>query len=156
MEGRHEGLEPLDRAYDLSSLSGEVEAVGRGDRSMQQCRASPLGKGGERQQPDQGGQHLDGVDGHRMQHLHHPGRPEGGQPVVALSLAGPTPCWIIQPPTPWATSKMSRPVRIARVMLGGACMAVNASIVRAKITVTVTAIAVPPSRNSRVSRAVSK
>ena len=37
MEGRHEGLEPLDRAYDLSSLSGEVEAVGRGDRSMQQC-----------------------------------------------------------------------------------------------------------------------
>jgi hypothetical protein len=40
MEGRHEGLEPLDRAYDLSSLSGEVEAVGRGDRSMQQC---PMG-----------------------------------------------------------------------------------------------------------------
>ena len=38
MEGRYEGLEPLDRAYDLSSLSGEVEAVGRGDRSMQQCR----------------------------------------------------------------------------------------------------------------------
>ena len=37
MEGRHEGVEPLDRAYDLSSLSGEVEAVGRGDRSMQQC-----------------------------------------------------------------------------------------------------------------------
>ena len=37
MEGRHEGLEPLDRAYDLSSLSGEVEAVARGDRSMQQC-----------------------------------------------------------------------------------------------------------------------
>ena len=35
MEGRYEGLEPLDRAYDLSSLSGEVEAVGRGDRSMQ-------------------------------------------------------------------------------------------------------------------------
>jgi hypothetical protein len=38
MEGRQEGLEPLDRAYDLSSLSGEVEAVGGGDRSMQQCR----------------------------------------------------------------------------------------------------------------------
>jgi hypothetical protein len=38
MEGRYEGPEPLDRAYDLSSLSGEVEAVGRGDRSMQQCR----------------------------------------------------------------------------------------------------------------------
>ena len=38
MEGRHEGLEPLDRAYDLSPLSGEVEAVGRGDRSVQQCR----------------------------------------------------------------------------------------------------------------------
>jgi hypothetical protein len=34
MEGRHEGLEPLERAYYLSSLSGEVEAVGRGDRSM--------------------------------------------------------------------------------------------------------------------------
>jgi hypothetical protein len=30
-------VEPLDRAYDLSSLSGEVEAVARGDRSMQQC-----------------------------------------------------------------------------------------------------------------------
>jgi hypothetical protein len=41
MEGRYEGLEPLDPAYDLSSLSGEVEAVGRGDRSMQQC---PLGQ----------------------------------------------------------------------------------------------------------------
>ena len=39
MEGRHEGLEPLDRAYDLSSLSGEVGALGRGDRSMQQRRA---------------------------------------------------------------------------------------------------------------------
>jgi hypothetical protein len=39
MEGRQEGLEPLDRAYDLSSLSGEVEAVARGDRSMQQCLA---------------------------------------------------------------------------------------------------------------------
>jgi hypothetical protein len=39
MEGRQEGLEPLDRACDLSSLSGEVEAVGWGDRSMQQCLA---------------------------------------------------------------------------------------------------------------------
>jgi hypothetical protein len=38
MEGRHERVEPLDRAYDLLSLSGEVEAVARGDRSMQQCR----------------------------------------------------------------------------------------------------------------------
>jgi len=38
MEGRYEGLEPLDRADDLSSLSSEVEAAGRGDRSMQQCR----------------------------------------------------------------------------------------------------------------------
>ena len=37
MEGRHQGLEPLDRAHDLSPLSGEVEAVGRGDRSVQQC-----------------------------------------------------------------------------------------------------------------------
>jgi hypothetical protein len=41
MEGRHEELEPLDRAYDLSSLGGEVEAVARGDRSMQQCRPGP-------------------------------------------------------------------------------------------------------------------
>ena len=40
MEGRQERVEPLDRAYDLSSLSGEVEAVARGDRSMQQCRRS--------------------------------------------------------------------------------------------------------------------
>ena len=47
MEGRHEGLEPLDRAYDLSSLSGEVEAVGRGDRSMQQCRAEGASAGAE-------------------------------------------------------------------------------------------------------------
>jgi hypothetical protein len=38
MEGRQERAEPLDRAHDLSSLSGEVEAVARGDRSMQQCR----------------------------------------------------------------------------------------------------------------------
>ena len=37
MEGRQERVEPLDRAHDLSSLSGEVEAVARGDRSMQQC-----------------------------------------------------------------------------------------------------------------------
>jgi hypothetical protein len=36
MEGRQEGVESLDRAYDLSSLSGEVGALGRGDRSMQQ------------------------------------------------------------------------------------------------------------------------
>jgi hypothetical protein len=41
MEGRQERAEPLDRAYDLSYLSGEVEAVGRGDRSMQQCLRSP-------------------------------------------------------------------------------------------------------------------
>jgi hypothetical protein len=38
MEGRQERVEPLDRAHDLSSLSGEVEAVAWGDRSMQQCR----------------------------------------------------------------------------------------------------------------------
>ena len=38
MEGRQERVELLDRAHDLSSLSGEVEAVARGDRSMQQCR----------------------------------------------------------------------------------------------------------------------
>jgi hypothetical protein len=37
MQGRQEKLERLDCAYDLSSLSGEVEAVGRGNRSMQQC-----------------------------------------------------------------------------------------------------------------------
>jgi hypothetical protein len=37
MEGRQERAEPLDRGHDLSSLSGEVEAVARGDRSMQQC-----------------------------------------------------------------------------------------------------------------------
>jgi hypothetical protein len=41
MAGRQEGVEPLDRADDLSSLSGEVEAVARGDRSMQQCRWDP-------------------------------------------------------------------------------------------------------------------
>ena len=34
---RQERAEPLDRAHDLSSLSGEMEAVARGDRSMQQC-----------------------------------------------------------------------------------------------------------------------
>ena len=39
MEGCQEGIEPLDRAHDLASLSGEVEAVARGDRSMQQCQA---------------------------------------------------------------------------------------------------------------------
>jgi hypothetical protein len=37
MEGRRERVEPLDRAHDLSSLGGEVEAVAWGDRSMQQC-----------------------------------------------------------------------------------------------------------------------
>ena len=39
MEGRQERVEPLDRAYELSSLGSEVEAVARGDRSMQQCRS---------------------------------------------------------------------------------------------------------------------
>src|SRR5512132_214125 len=45
MGGRRERVEPLDRAHDLSSLGREVEAVARGDRSMQQCRAthSPVG-----------------------------------------------------------------------------------------------------------------
>jgi hypothetical protein len=38
MEGRHEGLEPLDRAYDLSSLSGEVEAS---DGVIAQCNSAP-------------------------------------------------------------------------------------------------------------------
>ena len=33
MGGRQERVEPLDRAHDLSSLSGEVEAVARGDHS---------------------------------------------------------------------------------------------------------------------------
>ena len=37
MEGSQERGEPLDRVHDLSSLSGEVEAVAEGDRSMQQC-----------------------------------------------------------------------------------------------------------------------
>jgi hypothetical protein len=40
MAGRQERVEPLDRVYDLSSLGGEVEAVARGDRSMQQCLAA--------------------------------------------------------------------------------------------------------------------
>jgi integrase len=44
MEGRQERAEPLDRAHDLSSLSGEVEAVARGDRSMQQCHRGDGGK----------------------------------------------------------------------------------------------------------------
>ena len=35
-EGREEGLEPLDRVYELLSSSGGVEAARRGDRSMQQ------------------------------------------------------------------------------------------------------------------------
>jgi hypothetical protein len=39
MEGRRERVEPLDRAHDLWSLGREVEAVARGDRSMQQCRS---------------------------------------------------------------------------------------------------------------------
>jgi hypothetical protein len=50
MEGRQEGLEPLDRADDLPSSSGEMEVVGPGRRSMQQRRphralrqAPPLG-----------------------------------------------------------------------------------------------------------------
>ena len=46
MEGRQEGVEPLDRAHDLSSLSGEVEAVARGDRSMQQCPLESRGPPG--------------------------------------------------------------------------------------------------------------
>ena len=40
MAGRKERVEPLDRADHLSSLGGEVEAVARGDRSMQQCPAA--------------------------------------------------------------------------------------------------------------------
>jgi hypothetical protein len=59
MEGRQERVELLDRAYDLSSLSGEVEAVAWGDRSMQQCPRSdgrPAGDslgGPARQMPPQ-------------------------------------------------------------------------------------------------------
>jgi hypothetical protein len=45
---------------------------------------------------------------------------------------------------------------MARVMLGVAWMAVNASTVKIKVTVTVTAIATPPARNSPVSRLVAK
>jgi hypothetical protein len=37
VEGRQERVEPLDFAHNVSSLSGEVEAVARGDRSMQRC-----------------------------------------------------------------------------------------------------------------------
>jgi hypothetical protein len=40
MEGRQEGFEPLDRADDLSSLRGEVEAVGR---VIAQCNSAPAG-----------------------------------------------------------------------------------------------------------------
>src|SRR5512133_2138403 len=52
MEGRQERVEPLDPAYDLSSFGSEVEAVARGDRSMQQCRPDatapwPLSAGAE-------------------------------------------------------------------------------------------------------------
>ena len=47
MEGRQERAEPLDRAHDLSSLSGEVEAVARGDRSMQQCRTCSADRHGQ-------------------------------------------------------------------------------------------------------------
>jgi hypothetical protein len=47
MAGRQERVEPLDRAYDLSSFSSEVEAVAWGDRSMQQCRLNtPKGRYG--------------------------------------------------------------------------------------------------------------
>jgi len=43
MEELQEGLEPLDHADDLVVLSGEVEAVGWGNRSMQQCRLTESG-----------------------------------------------------------------------------------------------------------------
>jgi hypothetical protein len=52
VEGRQERVEPLDFAHNVSSLSGEVEAVARGDRSMQRCptgspnEAWSVGKGG--------------------------------------------------------------------------------------------------------------
>ena len=38
MGRRQEGLERLNRSYDLPRLSAGVEAVRRSDRSMQQCR----------------------------------------------------------------------------------------------------------------------
>jgi hypothetical protein len=41
IEVHQEGLEPLDRAYDLPGLSGGVKAVERGDCSMQQCPLHP-------------------------------------------------------------------------------------------------------------------
>jgi hypothetical protein len=67
MDGRQEGLEPLDGADDLSSLSGEVEAVGRGDRSMQQCRVGHhrRRRGPDRQLP-QGGHRRPVVDDHAI------------------------------------------------------------------------------------------
>jgi hypothetical protein len=77
-----------------------------------------------------------------------PAAPKVVSPSVAPSLAGPVPCWIIQPPTPWATSRTSSPARIATAMLGEARMAVKASTVRATITATSTAIAAAPPRNS--------
>ena len=52
MEGGQERVEPLDRAYDLSSLSSEVEAVARGDRSMQQCLMLGLVRPHRRRRPD--------------------------------------------------------------------------------------------------------
>jgi hypothetical protein len=73
-----------------------------------------------------------------------PAAPKVVSPWVTPASAGPTPCWIIQPPTPWATSRMSRPARIAMAMLGKARMAVNASTVTARITMAATAMATPP------------
>ena len=48
MEGSQERGEPLDRVHDLSSLSGEVEAVAEGDRSMQQCPSDNESEAGKR------------------------------------------------------------------------------------------------------------
>jgi hypothetical protein len=51
--GQHlEGLEPPDRSHDLPRLSIEVEAAGRGDRSMQQSpRGNGLDIGGTQHRP---------------------------------------------------------------------------------------------------------
>ena len=76
MEGRQERAEPLDRAHDLSSLSGEVEAVARGDRSMQQC---PLTSPGTRRSSGEGFW-SEGVSGSRptSRLCLSPGRPPTG------------------------------------------------------------------------------
>jgi hypothetical protein len=58
-----------------------------------------------------------------------PAVPKVVSPSVIPSSASPRPCWIIQPPTVWATSRIKQPGADRQGHRGAARMAVKAGTV---------------------------